>query len=275
MMKTIKIIYERRQVIMNYFISAGGFPAKQHMNLSGGIILKHDSYMNEERHCEEDMVMAIVVDELCNNANTAFISDMIYDVFSDWYEMALESVNDGLSPHIVADIWDKILNEVNEIIYTEMMNGKDEMGAAFTGMFIKGDKYMIMNVGINQVFYVKDECRALNEQQWTECTDEPDTEVSLSIGCCKELKPDVIFGYAEEGLYVISSSFDLNIGMEEEDEELAALYLKSEEGYDEVMRDLLQEVEQYIYEKEEVSNDNMVILIKAVNGMKEPEGYLS
>lgn len=256
---------------MNYYISAGGFPSIKHMNLCGGLLLKHDVCKDKENNSEEDIIMAVVSKEIFDNANTDFISDMIYDVFSDWYDTAMEYLLDNFNFSFISDFWKKLLIEINKAVRAEYKCGKEAMGATFTGIFILGDKYMIVNVGDGQVFHVNDDCIALNKPQREWCP--ADYEEPLYIGREDEIRPDVIYGTVEEGLYVLSTAGVVN--REENHEELVKLYYKSESGYDEVMRDIIDDAEGYIIENGGSNSDNIIVFIKAVRCMQESEGYLS
>ena len=234
----------------NYFISAGGFPAKQHVNYAGEIVVRHDMFDDLN---EKEVVMAMVFDEKFENANTGIISDMMYEIFTDWYDNGMKLAMEYFSFNLVADFWKHLISSVNNGLHKVQVEGKDSMGSSFAGIFIVGNEYIAMRAGNIEIYEADDECRSIFKRNAS----------SEYVGRSEKIDIEVVRGICHDSLYTISSSKIINT--EAGRKELIRANAGFDSAEDEIMKNIIDNAGEYIEINDGDTTDNLLVFIKSIS----------
>jgi len=213
------------------------------------------------------VVMAIICDGMGGLSKGEVASATVIREFCTWFEQELPTKISKLNWQDIADIWDKMLKNLNSKIMKYGKRNNENIGTTITGMFIMNDKYMVVNVGDSRLYKINStrSIKQLTEDQTlvqqeikrgnltlSEAKKDPRRSVLLQcVGASKTVIPEIRFGKIENKcIYMLCSD-----GFRHEIEE------------DEIAEKLTPKIVNY----KEIMHENSIFLINAVKSRQEKD----
>ncbi len=116
--------------------------------------------------CEKDVAMLILCDGMGGLQRGEVASAMTVNKFKEWSDKRLPLIvpKENLFDEIKSD-WDKLLNELNDELYTFGQANRENLGTTISGIIIIDNQYLIVNVGDSRTYMLDKEITQITEDQ--------------------------------------------------------------------------------------------------------------
>lgn len=138
--------------------------------------------INEDSHCIEhavlplgEAVMAVVCDGVGGLSSGDYVSNLVVDMFADWFESFADSVGRGASDLTPAEVldntrnaWGALLATANQEIKAHSELEGKRSGTTFSGLLAFGGRYLVGQVGDSRVYHLGSDgiAQLTQDQTW-------------------------------------------------------------------------------------------------------------
>jgi len=221
-----------------------------------------------------EVLLAVVCDGMGGLSKGELASATVIRAFSKWFDEELPFELEKLDMQIIGAKWSLLLKELN-IQIQEYSSAKkiDGVGTTFSGILFAGNQYVIGHVGDTRIYHIGSNIAQLTADQTFVArevsrgvmtaeqakTDKRRNLLLQCIGASKVVEPQIIYGKAETGAYMLcSDGFRHEITEVEMYESLNPINLMNKEAMHNNAKYLIEQVKRRD-EKDNIS----VVLIKA------------
>lgn len=178
------------------------------------ILIKHASMNGEE------VILAAICDGMGGLSKGELASATVVREFSRWFDEELPIELKNADMQIIGEKWSLMLKMLNVRIQEYSTNlGQGGMGTTFSGILFVNDQYVIAHVGDSRVYYIGSCLQQLTSDQTFVAreiirgtmtleqarTDKRRNMLLQCIGASKIVEPQLIYGKAEAGAYMLCS----------------------------------------------------------------------
>ena len=231
------------------------------------VLIKHAAYDDDEA------LMTIVCDGMGGLSKGELASATVIQAFSKWFDESLPYELDDVNMDVIGGKWSLMLKDLNVKIAEYGRKTGESLGTTFSGILFIGDQYVIVHVGDSRVYHIDSSLHQLTTDQTFIArevrrgtitpeqakTDKRRNLLLQCVGASAVVDPQVSFGIAEKGAYLIcSDGFRHEISEEEIYESLNPINLMNKQAMHNNIKYLIEQV------KSRKEKDNIsAILIKA------------
>lgn len=166
-----------------------------------------------------EIVMAIVCDGMGGLAKGELASATVIRAFEKWFHDELKHELYQLDMRVIANKWELLLKELNLKIMEYGKQYRVNLGTTFTGMLIVGSAYFAVHIGDTRLYHIDRDIVQLTEDHTVvaqkikrgEITpDQAESDLHRNVltqcvGASNKIVPQVLFGNADQGVYMICS----------------------------------------------------------------------
>lgn len=177
------------------------------------ILIKHASTLNGE------VLFAIVCDGMGGLAKGELASATVIRSFSDWFDNELAKELSSLDMKVIAGKIELMLKDLNLRILEYGKYTGINLGTTFSGILFVDNQYVIAHVGDSRVYYMGSSINQLTEDQTVVARevrlgrmtveeaklDKRRNILLQCIGASRIVNPQIIYGLAEKGAYMLCS----------------------------------------------------------------------
>lgn len=177
------------------------------------ILIKHASTLNGE------VLLAIVCDGMGGLAKGELASATVIRSFSDWFDNELAKELSSLDMKVIAGKIELMLKDLNLRILEYGKYTGINLGTTFSGILFVDNQYVIAHVGDSRVYYMGSSINQLTEDQTVVARevrlgrmtveeaklDKRRNILLQCIGASRIVNPQIIYGLAEKGAYMLCS----------------------------------------------------------------------
>lgn len=232
------------------------------------ILVKHASMDSGE------VMLAVICDGMGGLSKGELASATVIKAFSEWFDKELPYELESLDMNVIGGKWTLMLKDINLKIleYSQNCGGKG-MGTTFSGILFVNDRYVIAHVGDSRIYHIGNTLNQLTSDQTFIAreisrgtmtpeqakTDKRRNLLLQCVGASQTVDPQIIYGTAERGAYMLcSDGFRHEISQEEMYESLNPINLINKQAMHSNVRYLIELV------KMRQERDNIsAVLIKA------------
>lgn len=198
---------------MKYTVAADTDIGPRKETNQDSILVKHGQFQGEE------LVMAVICDGMGGLDRGELASATVIRAFDKWFNEELPRELHQMDMLVIGGKWEKLIKELNEQIgkYGAMFGV--ELGTTFSGILIAQEQYVLVHVGDSRIYHIDRELTQLTrDQTFVEREVERGTMTVEAakrdrrrnlllqcIGASKDVKPEIKFGFAEQGVYLLCS----------------------------------------------------------------------
>ncbi len=221
-----------------------------------------------------EVLLAVVCDGMGGLAKGELASATVIRAFSKWFDEELPFELENADMQVIGAKWSLLLKELNvQILEFSNANKIDGVGTTFSGILFIGNQYVIGHVGDTRIYHISSSLSQLTTDQTFVAreisrgtmtleqakTDKRRNLLLQCIGASKVVEPQVIYGKAEKGAYMLcSDGFRHEITEAEMYESLNPINLMNKDAMHNNAKYLIEQV------KSRGEKDNIsVLLIKA------------
>lgn len=231
------------------------------------VLIKHASVDGTE------VLMAIICDGMGGLAKGELASATVVREFSRWFDQELPVELAHMQLQVVAEKWALMLRDLNMRIREYGGRMGANLGTTFSGILFYGSQYMIVHVGDTRIYSINNGvtqlttdhtfiAREISRGTMTVEQAKVDKRRNLllqCVGASKVVEPQIIYGTAQPGAYLIcSDGFRHEISPAEIYESLNPINLMNKNAMHSNVRYLIEQV------KSRGERDNIsAVLIKA------------
>lgn len=177
------------------------------------IVVRHGKYFGGE------VLMAVICDGMGGLDKGELASATVIRAFLQWFgeELAYELENPDMQ--VIGGKWSLMLKELNVRILEYGQARGISLGTTFTGMLFVGGQYVIVHVGDTRAYQIGKALRQITTDQTFVAqeiergdmtaeqakTDKRRNMLLQCVGASDILKPDVLVGNTENGIYMLCS----------------------------------------------------------------------
>ena len=167
----------------------------------------------------EEVLMAIVCDGMGGLSKGELASATVIRAFAKWFdeELPFELKNPDL--RVIGSKWSLMLKNLNTKILEYGTKYGISLGTTFSGILFLNDRYVIVHVGDTRVYKIDAQLNQLTEDQTFIAreikrgtmtpeqakTDKRRNLLLQCVGASRNVEPQVIYGAAEKGTYMLCS----------------------------------------------------------------------
>lgn len=177
------------------------------------ILIKHASTLNGE------VLLAIVCDGMGGLVKGELASATVIRSFSDWFDNELAKELSSLDMKVIAGKIELMLKDLNLRILEYGKYTGINLGTTFSGILFVDNQYVIAHVGDSRVYYMGSSINQLTEDQTVVARevrlgrmtveeaklDKRRNILLQCIGASRIVNPQIIYGLAEKGAYMLCS----------------------------------------------------------------------
>ncbi len=221
-----------------------------------------------------EVLLAVVCDGMGGLAKGELASATVIRAFSKWFDEELPFELENADMQVIGAKWSLLLKELNvQILEFSNANRIDGVGTTFSGILFIGNQYVIGHVGDTRIYHISSSLSQLTTDQTFVAreisrgtmtleqakTDKRRNLLLQCIGASKVVEPQVVYGKAEKGAYMLcSDGFRHEITEAEMYESLNPINLMNKDAMHNNAKYLIEQV------KSRGEKDNIsVLLIKA------------
>lgn len=223
---------------------------------------------------EKEVLLAIICDGMGGLSQGELASATVVKSFSEWFNTVLNYGINRLNVQLIGQEWDHMLKELNSRIldYSDVTKSSG-IGTTFTGILFVDNQYVIGHVGDTRVYHIGTSLKQMTTDQTYVAREISRGTMTLEqakvdkrrnlllqcVGASQKVEPEIIYGEAQKGVYMIcSDGFRHEITEQEMYESLNPIHLMNKETMHSNAKYLIEQVKMR-KEKDNIS----VILIKA------------
>ncbi len=232
------------------------------------MLIKHASVDGYE------ILLAVICDGMGGLSKGELASATVIREFSKWFDEELPFELETVDTQIIGEKWSLMLKALNaKILDYSAYYRLEGVGTTFSGILFIDDQYVIGHVGDTRIYRIDSSvsqlttdqtvvARAIRRGEMTEEQAKHDKRRNTllqCVGASKVLDPQILYGRAEKGAYMIcSDGFRHEISEEEIYESLNPINLMNKKAMHNNAKYLIEQVKKR-NEKDNIS----VLLIKA------------
>ncbi|GKU27245.1 serine/threonine protein phosphatase [Clostridium folliculivorans] len=177
------------------------------------VLIKHAATSSGE------ILLAIVCDGMGGLAKGELASATVIRSFSEWFDSEMPSELRSLDMKVIGGKWELMLKELNAKILEYGKSVGINLGTTFTGILFADNQYVICHVGDTRVYHIGNGIRQLTEDHTLVAreisrgtmtleqakTDRRRNMLLQCVGASRVVTPQIIYGRAEKGVYMICS----------------------------------------------------------------------
>lgn len=177
------------------------------------IVVRHGKYSGGE------VLMAVVCDGMGGLEKGELASATVIRAFLQWFGEELAYELENLDMRVIGARWSLMLKELNARILEYGQARGISLGTTFTGMLFVGEQYVIVHVGDTRAYQIGKGIRQITADQTFVAqeiergdmtaeqakTDKRRNMLLQCVGASDLLKPDVLVGRTEKGVYMLCS----------------------------------------------------------------------
>ena len=166
-----------------------------------------------------EVLMAIVCDGMGGLSKGELASATVIRSFARWFEEELPFELENLDMQVIGGKWSRMLKDLNQKILDYSSQYGFSMGTTFSGILFVNDRYLIAHVGDTRVYHLGTSLRQLTMDQtfvareisrgtMTPEQAKRDKRRNLllqCVGASKNMEPDILYGTAQRGSYLLCS----------------------------------------------------------------------
>lgn len=166
-----------------------------------------------------EVLMAIVCDGMGGLSKGELASATVIKTFSEWFDEQLPYELDDVNMEVIGNNWSFMLKDLNAKI-NEYGNKYDyQLGTTFSGILFIDNQYVIVHVGDSRVYRISNSIEQLTTDHTfvqreisagTMTLDQAKVDKRRNlllqcVGASKFINPDIIYGKAKKGAYLLCS----------------------------------------------------------------------
>lgn len=177
------------------------------------ILIKHAIYG------EKEVLMAIVCDGMGGLSKGEIASATVIREFENWFSKELPFELKKVDMNVIGGKWSLLLKSINYRIKEYGQNFEERLGTTFTGALFVDDKYVIVHVGDTRMYHIGASLKQLTDDHTYVAreinrgmltseqakTDKRRNMLLQCVGASKTIQPQIIFGEAKQGVYMLCS----------------------------------------------------------------------
>ena len=178
------------------------------------LLIKHASYDGGE------VMMAVVCDGMGGLSHGEVASATVIKDFDRWFREELPQELEAPDMEVIGYRWALMLKSLNSKLAEYGGKAKLSLGTTFTGILFINDRYVIVHVGDTRVYRIDDrQIKQLTADQTFVAreiargtmtpeqarVDRRRNMLLQCIGASKAVEPEIIYGKAEKGVYMLCS----------------------------------------------------------------------
>lgn len=166
-----------------------------------------------------EVLMAIVCDGMGGLSKGELASATVIRAFARWFEEELPVELENLDMQVIGGKWSRMLKDLNQKILHYSNQYGFSMGTTFSGILFVDDRYLIAHVGDSRIYQIGPSLRQLTMDQtfvareisrgtMTPEQAKRDKRRNLllqCVGASKNMEPDILYGTAQRGGYLLCS----------------------------------------------------------------------
>lgn len=166
-----------------------------------------------------EVLMAIVCDGMGGLAKGELASATVIRAFAKWFDEQLPFELEHVDMQVIGGKWALLLKTLNVRIQEYAQNLGANLGTTFSGILFVGDQYVIVHVGDSRIYHIGSSLHQLttdhtfvareisrgNMTPEQAKTDKRRNLLLQCVGASKTVDPQVLWGNAERGAYMICS----------------------------------------------------------------------
>ena len=222
---------------------------------------------------KDEVLMAIVCDGMGGLSKGELASATVVREFAKWFEEELPFELENVDMQVIGGKWSLMLKDLNLKILEYGKEMGIDLGTTFSGILFIGNEYVIAHVGDSRVYQIGSSLNQLTTDQTFIArevsrgtltaeqakTDKRRNMLLQCIGASRVVEPQIIYGVAEKGAYMLcSDGFWHNITEPEIYESLNTANMLNKNAMHSKAKYLIEQVKAR-QEKDNIS----IILIKA------------
>lgn len=236
------------------------------------ILVKHATYGDNE------ILMAIICDGMGGLSKGEVASATVIHEFEEWFSKVLPFELDNIDMNVIGGKWSLLLKSLNVRIQKYGQKFREKLGTTFTGILFINNQFVAVHVGDTRLYCIDSSLKQLTIDhtyvarevlKGTLTLEEAQTDKRRNmllqcVGASKVVDPQIIYGEAEQNVYMLcSDGFRHKITPEEIVGLLNFKRIKNKRDMIENSKYLIEMVKNR-GEKDDIS----IILIKASNSKK-------
>ncbi len=164
-----------------------------------------------------EVLMAIVCDGMGGLAKGELASATVIREFARWFDEDLPFELENLNMQVIGGKWALMLKDLNLKILEYGASQNTSLGTTFSGILFVGNQYVIAHVGDTRVYQIGSSLNQLTTDQTFVAREISRGTMTLEqakkdkrrnlllqcVGASKAVEPQVIYGTAERGAYML------------------------------------------------------------------------
>lgn len=177
------------------------------------VLIKHASVDGNE------ILMAIVCDGMGGLSKGELASATVIKAFAQWFDEELPFELESVDMQVIGAKWSLLLKTLNSQILEYGSQIGENLGTTFSGILFIGTQYVIAHVGDSRVYQIGSRMNQLTTDQTFVAREisrgtmpasvaKSDSRRNLllqCVGASRVVEPQLIFGTAERGAYMLCS----------------------------------------------------------------------
>ncbi|MDY5912417.1 MAG: protein phosphatase 2C domain-containing protein [Inconstantimicrobium porci] len=177
------------------------------------ILIKHASTAVGE------VLLAAVCDGMGGLSKGELASATVIRAFSQWFEKELPNELRDVNMDVIAGKWELLLKDLNLVILNYGKKNGITLGTTFTGVLFINDMYLIAHIGDSRLYHINTEIRQETEDHTLVAREVASGNISEEqadidkrrnillqcIGASSFIKPQIVKGTLEKGVYMVCS----------------------------------------------------------------------
>ncbi len=166
-----------------------------------------------------EVLLAVVCDGMGGLENGELASATVVRAFSEWFDEELPRELETIDMQVIGEKWSLFLKELNVKISEYGQSICVKLGTTFTGILFVGNRYIVGHVGDTRIYRINESLEQITTDQsfvarevdrglMTEEQARKDKRRNIllqCVGASARVKPQLICGSAEPGVYMLCS----------------------------------------------------------------------
>lgn len=168
---------------------------------------------------EIEIVLAIICDGMGGLSKGELASATVIREFDRWFDEECVNELPDVRMNVIGEKWRLMLAELNVKISEYGQKENESLGTTFTGLLLIDDEYLIVHVGDTRAYYIDRKVNQLTKDHTFIARELERGTITLSqakndkrrnmllqcVGASEKVKPDVITGRCQPGVYMLCS----------------------------------------------------------------------
>lgn len=179
-----------------------------------------DSVLIKHAACDgNEVLLAIVCDGMGGLSKGELASATVIKAFEKWFDEELPYELENLDMQVIGAKWTLMLKDLNLRIQDYGNRIRENLGTTFSGILFAEDQYLIAHVGDSRIYQIDSQMNQLTTDQTfiareiekgtlTVESAKKDNRRNLllqCVGASRTVEPQIIYGAAQRGAYMLCS----------------------------------------------------------------------